>query len=461
MSTTPFPAQFSKGRVIAVALAAVASCTAAGGSYALQATAGHQVVVAQFRDVSPLLVGNDVKLHGVTVGSVAGMTEHDGIASVALDLQPAALPLHQDARATVRPVSLLGERYMDLETGSANAPLLPAGGVIPISQTGQNADLDQLLNTFDDKTGQSLAAFVAVLGEGMRGNGADLDAAGKALAPAMTNTDQFVHVLQQQNSVLNSLIENVEPVTNSLAQDNGKTLDGLINSTTSLMNTTSTNVQALNESLDELPSTLVAARGTLGNLADTAENAGPLLHDIRPTTDKLRDISDELMDFSHDADPALRKTVPLLHKGKRMLEDLRPVAEDLRDAGPDIVDTARALDPTVRQLSHNINDVLNFIRFWALTTNAKDGLTHYFRAHINAGPLSLTGNLPAGPLNPGSASLGGPDIAPQSGQPKNTSPLQSPVAGMLEKSTSKDGGVTGMNQKQESGALGFLMGGDN
>jgi phospholipid/cholesterol/gamma-HCH transport system substrate-binding protein len=461
MNKTPFPGRFSKGRVVATALVALLSCTAAGGTYALQATQNRQVVIAQFRDVSPMLVGNDVKLHGVKVGEVAGMTEHDGIASVALDLGPDALPLHTDAKATVRPVSLLGERYMDLETGSANAPLLPAGGVIPISQTGQNADLDQLLNTFDDKTGQSLAAFVAVLGEGMRGNGADLDAAGKALAPAMTNTDQFVHVLQQQNSVLNSLIENVEPVTNSLAQDNGKTLDGLINSTTSLMNTTSTNVQALNESLDELPSTLVAARGTLGNLADTAENAGPLLHDIRPTTDKLRDISDELVDFSHDADPALRKTVPLLHKGKRMLEDLRPVAEDLRDAGPDIVDTARALDPTVRQLSHNINDVLNFIRFWALTTNAKDGLTHYFRAHINAGPLSLTGNLPAGPLNPGSASLGGPDIAPQSGQPKNTSPLQSPVAGMLEKSTSKDGGVTGMNQKQESGALGFLMGGDN
>ncbi|HEX4221219.1 MAG TPA: MlaD family protein, partial [Pseudonocardiaceae bacterium] len=343
MSTTPFPAQFSKGRVLAVALAAVASCTAAGGSYALQATAGHQVVVAQFRDVSPLLVGNDVKLHGVTVGSVAGMTEHDGIASVALDLQPAALPLHQDARATVRPVSLLGERYMDLDTGTTGAPLLADGGVIPLTQTGQNTDLDQVLNTFDDKTGQSLAAFVAVLGDGVRGNGADLDSAVKALTPAMNQTDQFVKVLQQQNATLNQLIDNVQPVTDSLAQDNGKTLDSLVNSTTSLLNTTSSNDAALNATLDELPGALISARGTLGNLADTAEDAAPLLHDIRPTTDKLVRISHELEDFSDAANPALRKTVPLLHKGRRMLDDARPVAEDLREMGPDLVKTAKGL----------------------------------------------------------------------------------------------------------------------
>src|SRR5262245_54315332 len=112
MSKTPFPGRFSKGRVVATALVALLSCTAAGGTYAIQATQNRQIVVAQFRDVSPMLVGNDVKLHGVKVGEVAGMTEHDGIASVALDLGPDALPLHTDAKATVRPVSLLGERYM-------------------------------------------------------------------------------------------------------------------------------------------------------------------------------------------------------------------------------------------------------------------------------------------------------------------------------------------------------------
>lgn len=455
MRTQPFPATISKIRVAAVALVAIASCTAAGGSYALQATQQHAIVIAEFRDVSPMLVGNDVKLHGVKVGSVADMTEQNGIAKVALDLGPDALPLHSDARATVRPVSLLGERFIDLETGSASAPLLKTGGVIPVTQTGQNTDLDEVLNVFDDKTGQSLAAFVAVLGQGLQGNGANLDAAVKALAPAMTQTDQFVKVLRAQNATLNDLVDNLQPVARSLAQDNGKTMDGLIASTASLLNTTSANVGALDATLQELPGSLEAARATLGNLADTADDTTPLLRSIRPTTDNLTRISDELVDFSRSADPALDKLVPVLDKGTRLLEQAQPVARELHAAGPDLTATAKGLHPIVESLSANIDNVLNFIRYWALTTNGRDGLSHYFRAHITVQPTAVTGNIPGGP---GEANLGGRDPAPDSGQPHRGPNLP---PGLLPPGNTSDGGATGLDPKQESGALGFLLGGDN
>jgi phospholipid/cholesterol/gamma-HCH transport system substrate-binding protein len=456
MSGQPFPMRASKARVVAVALVAIGSCTAGAGSYAVQATQQRAIVVAEFRDASPMLVGNDVKLHGVTVGSVAGMTEENGIAKVALDLGPEALPLHTDARATVRPVSLLGERYMDLDTGTTSAPLLHSGGVIPVSQTGQNTDLDEVLNVFDDRTGQSLAAFVAVLGEGVQGNGANLDAAVKALTPAMTQTDQFVKVLQGQNATLSSLVDNLEPVARSLAQDNGRTMDSLVGSTTSLLNTTSANVQALDATLQELPSSLAATRKTLGNLADTADDTTPLLRSIRPTTDNLKDISDELVHFSRSADPALDKLVPVLNKGTELLETARKPAEDLKAAGPDITATSKGLRPIVEQLDGNIDNVLNFIRYWALTTNGRDGLSHYFRAHLNVEPTAVTGNIPGGP---GNANLGGRDPAPDSGQPVNNGPNL--PTGLLAPDDSGNGSATGLNEKQESGALGFMLGGNN
>ncbi|HEY0576254.1 MAG TPA: MlaD family protein [Pseudonocardia sp.] len=456
MSGQPFPMRVSKARVVAVALVAIGSCTAGAGSYAVQATQQRAIVIAEFRDASPMLVGNDVKLHGVTVGSVAGMTEENGIAKVALDLGPEALPLHTDARATVRPVSLLGERYMDLDTGTTSAPLLQNGGVLPVSQTGQNTDLDEVLNVFDDRTGQSLAAFVAVLGEGVQGNGANLDAAVKALTPAMTQTDQFVKVLQGQNATLSSLVDNLEPVAQSLAQDNGRTMDSLVGSTTSLLNTTSTNVQALDATLQELPSSLAATRKTLGNLADTADDTTPLLRSIRPTTDNLKDISDELVHFSHSADPALDKLVPVLNKGTELLEAARKPSEDLRAAGPDMAATSKGLRPIVEQLDGNIDNVLNFIRYWALTTNGRDGLSHYFRAHLNVEPTAVTGNIPGGP---GNANLGGRDPAPDSGQPVNNGPNL--PTGLLAPDDSGNGSATGLNEKQESGALGFMLGGNN
>jgi phospholipid/cholesterol/gamma-HCH transport system substrate-binding protein len=453
--------RFSKARITAVAAVALVSCTAGAGSYAVGATQDREIVIAEFRDVSPLLVGNDVKLHGVTVGSVASIAEANGIARVALDLGPDALPLHQDATAKVRPVSLLGERYMDLDTGSTDAPLLKTGGVIPVAQTGQNTDLDQVLNTFDDKTGQSLAAFVSVIGGGLEGNGANLDGAVKALAPAMTQTDQFVKVLKNQNAELNSLVDSLTPVAQSLAEDNGRTLDGLVNSTTSLLNTTSTNVAALNDTLQELPSSLQAARSTLGNLADTADNVTPVLRDIRPTTDNLTDISHELSKFSDSADPALDKLAPVLDKGTKLLRELRPVAHELRAAGPHLVDTSRGLRPVVEQLDRNSGDVLNFIRYWALTTNGKDGLSHYFRAHVEVEPTAASGNIPRGLPGGGvgTAGLGGRDPVTDSGGKAGAGP-QVP-AGLLQPKDSDDGSATGLDEKQESGALGFMLGGDN
>ncbi|MBO0877420.1 MAG: MCE family protein [Pseudonocardia sp.] len=434
---------------------AVASCTAAAGSYAVQASEQHQIVIAEFKDVSPLLAGNDIKIHGVKVGEVAGVVEDNGIAKVAMSLGPEALPIHADSRATVRPVSLLGERYLDLDTGTSQAPVLPQGGVIPLSHTGRNTDLDEVLNTFDDPTGQSLAAFVAVLGNGMRGNGANVDAAVQALAPAMTHTDRLVKVLQQQNATLNSLVDSVTPVASSLAEDNGRTMDNLVGSTTSLLGTTSANVAALNASLDELPGSLAAARSTLGHLADTADQTTPLLRDIRPTTDNLTEISEELSDFSDSADPALDKLVPVLNKGTEMLREAEPVAQRLHEMGPDVDTTAQGLRPVVKDLSANVDNVLNFIRFWALTTNGRDGLSHYFRAHLVVEPDAVTGNIPGGP---GTADLGGRDRAPRSGQPVNHGPKV--PTGLLQPGQSPDGGVTGLNPRQESGALGFLLGGD-
>jgi phospholipid/cholesterol/gamma-HCH transport system substrate-binding protein len=233
-------------------------------------------------------------------------------------------------------------------------------------------------------------------------------------------------------------------------------MDSLVGSTTSLLSTTSANVQALDATLAELPSSLAATRKTLGNLADTADDTTPLLRSIRPTTDNLKDISDELVHFSHSADPALDKLVPVLNKGTDLLNSAQGPARDLKAAGPDIASTAKGLRPIVEQLDGNIDNVLNFIRYWALTTNGRDGLSHYFRAHLNVEPTAVTGNIPGGP---GNANLGGRDPAPDSGQPVNNGPNL--PTGLLAPDDSGNGSATGLNEKQESGALGFMLGGNN
>jgi phospholipid/cholesterol/gamma-HCH transport system substrate-binding protein len=467
-----------RARLIAIAVVAIGAVTAASSGMAADQNPSTAIVVAKFADASPLLVGNDVKLLGVKVGSITSMSvDADGQADVGMELDAAALPLHTDAKALVRPVSLLGERYLELDRGSDNAPVLPRGAVIPSSQTGQNTDLDQVLNTVDDPTGQSLAALVTVLGEGAQGNGANIADTIKALAPAMTDTQGLADVLNQQNALVNGLVDKLGPVATALADDKGKTLDGLVSSTQQILNTTAANQQALDSTLAALPATVQTARDTLAQLTGTVASTVPTLQAIKPVTGSLTQISAELQQFAGAAQPALAGANPVLEKAQSLLDEARPVVETLSKSGPDTKALASSLKPIAGELTDNIDGVFAFIKNWALATNGADGLSHYFRAGLVVTPDTVSGAVPGlgsnlgigGSPAPLTKNPGGQPVDPQAPQQPGGGPAGGLLAGggpagilgsLLSPTPSPDGGVTGLTQQQESGVLGFLLGGN-
>ncbi|MFI1112734.1 MlaD family protein [Streptomyces physcomitrii] len=464
---------------MAVVAASAVGLAACGTVASKRPESQERTVVAEFTDASPLLVGNDVDVNGVRVGKITKMKVVNGKARVSFTVSAQALPLHTDAQVQVRPVSLLGERYLELHRGSPDAPELGDGGVLPVSQTSQNTDLDQVLDVVDNQTGDSLAALVTVLGQGMKGNGANTAATIKALAPAMNDTDGLMKILNKQNATLNSLVDNMTPVARALAEDKGKTADRLVDSTVRVLGTTAAREKALRSVLTELPGTLTTAQTTLADLAGVSNEAVPTLRSIRPTVDNLNAISLELEQFSDAADPALAHTQPVLKKAQTLLDAARPVSGELVKDGPPLRSVAKSAKPVVGELSDNIGSVMNFIRGWALATNGADGLGHYFRALVTISPYIATGLLPGGtakdPQDPGdSADKGQGDDkakdkdpaapgAPEPGEP--TTPgsenggLTGLLNGLLPSTASSDGGITGLNPRQESGALQFLLGG--
>ncbi|UUV28632.1 MlaD family protein [Amycolatopsis roodepoortensis] len=467
------PASFRLRGLVVVVVACIGVTAGAMGA-ADRGQPGEITIVAKFVDASPLIPGNEVKVNGVNVGQVAAMTvDSDKHAAVALSLDPSALPVHTDAKVTLKPVSILGERYLDLDRGTPSAPALQDGGVLPVQQTSVYTDLDQVLNTIDDPTGQSLAALVTMLGEGMRGNGSNADATIQALASSMRDTDGLAKILKDQNGLLTSVVDKIEPVAQALATDNGAALDGLLSSAQTATEATAKNRAALETTLKQLPDTLAAARTTLGQLTGTAQATTPVLQSIRPTTDNLSAISDELKKFSESLDPALASAKPVLVKAQGLLDEARPVVDQLKAAGPDLRSAVGAARPIVTDLTSNFGNVLNFIRNWALTTNGRDGVSHYFRAMLVVNPDLLTGlvpglNAPNGAPTPPQQGVpqGGTATPPQDGElplPLPSLPgLTGPggvLGGLLATGQQSDGGVTGLSQQQESGVLQFLIGG--
>lgn len=379
--------------VVALVLLAGALSTAAGDNE------DSKEVVGWFEDVSPLEVGSEIRAAGVKVGEVQSIELQDGRARVVLDVDAAVFPIHEDARLSIRPINLLGENFIELEPGSADKPAL--AGAIPVEQTGNIVTLQGVLDTVDDPTGTALAALVSELGAGVEGNGDEMASAIKALAPAMQNVDRLGDVLRSQNEVLGELLESADPMASAVAGKEGKRLDALVEQTRNLLVALGSEQQGIRDTIAELPATLREARTTLGALDRVASTTGPTLKAARPVTDDLEQIAEEIQDFAVYATPAFASFEGVFAEADKLIQQASPMVAALRKSGPELEGVAEALVPAGDQLlDKHLGDLMAFVRKWALSTNGRDAVSHYFRGVFHVTPASLQALVEGAPIFP-------------------------------------------------------------
>lgn len=409
-------------------------------------------LTAVFADASPLVAGNLVKVDGVPVGEISDIRVDKGKAVVEMELERAALPVHRDATAKVRAMSLLGERYLELDTGSSGRPAMDMPGTIPLKRTSRSVGVDDLLNTLDDPTSASLAALVTTLGEGTAGQGKNIDAALKALEPAVSDTAKLGAVLDEQNDVLAALVDKATPVAKALASGRGDRLDRLVGSTTKMLTALAQQRAELDATIKRLPATLRKAQRTLAVVSGVSKATRGTLRDIRPVTDNLPEISAELRAFADSADPAVASLPAVLRRAEKLLDQAGPVIRDLGPGGKALRSVSASGDRILGKLQPRLTMVLDFVRGWALSTNGGDGISNYFRGVVPTTPQSLL-QAPGVSL-PGAGQGGKRPRTPLPGADGGGLPDLPPLLGGDSES------ATGLSDQQERSLLGQLLGGN-
>jgi len=226
---------------------------------------GRSGYLARFTDVSGLLVGDDVRIAGVRVGSVEAIELVDRrIAQVSFSVDSGQrLPASVTASVLYR--NLIGQRYLALERGVGPVgKALEPGGLIPLERTMPPLNLTVLFN-----------GFTPLL---------------VGLDPAQINRLSFeiVQVLQGQGGTVESLLASTSTLSRDIA-DRDRVIGEVIANLNAVLDTINVRDQqlaALIVQLQRLVSGLAADRkpigeaiGSLGQLADTT--AG-LLSDARP-----------------------------------------------------------------------------------------------------------------------------------------------------------------------------------
>jgi phospholipid/cholesterol/gamma-HCH transport system substrate-binding protein len=102
-------------------------------------------VEARFTNASGLVLGSQVAIAGVPVGSVTGLKLGKDFSAVVEFKLRKDVQLPSDSIASIRGHGLLGDKYISLAAGSAE-DVLPAGG--RLTETESSLDLESLLSRF-------------------------------------------------------------------------------------------------------------------------------------------------------------------------------------------------------------------------------------------------------------------------------------------------------------------------
>jgi len=130
----------------------------------------------RFNDVNGLQTGAQVQLSGVNVGQVEKIVlpeeigEHQLVVHVAIDARYEQR-LREDSEARIRTLGLLGDKYLEITSGSPGAPMLAEDGEISAAAV---TDVDALVASGEDLMQNVLtisAQLTSILGRMERGEG--------------------------------------------------------------------------------------------------------------------------------------------------------------------------------------------------------------------------------------------------------------------------------------------------
>ncbi|MFD7051048.1 MCE family protein [Streptomyces mirabilis] len=292
-------------KVGAVAWAAAGSLLLSGcefnGWYDVQlpggaASDGHAYhVTVEFRDVLDLVPQSAVKVNNVTVGAVEKVELDGWHARVRLRVAD-SVKLPANAVAELRQTSMLGEKYVALSAPTGTAPMgrLGDGDRIPLSRSGRNPEIEEVLS-----------ALSALLNGG-------------GVAQLKTITVELNKALDGRENRVRSLLKELNTFIGGL-DDQRKDI-----------------VHAL-EAVDRLAGRLGKEKKTIAQAVDTMPPALKVLADQRrdltrmlTALSKLGTTGTKVVNASHDDTVA-------------NLKQLRPILQQLNKAGDDLPNSLELL----------------------------------------------------------------------------------------------------------------------
>ena len=307
-------------RLLAIASVLVAAAVLVVFGTGASDDGGHYRVRAIFMNAFSVIPGEDVKIAGVKVGKIESLDvtpDHKAAVVLRID-RPGFDDFRQDAECTIRPQSLIGEKFVECtptQPRPENAQPAPklrkiergAGKgqyLLPVSQTSKPVDLDLVNNTLRLPYRERLTIIINELGTGLAGRGGDLRLAIRNADPALKETDKVLRILADQNRTLANLARDSDVILAPLARDRAR-VASFVTQAKITSQATAERSNALEQDIAKLPAFLRELTPTMQSLGAFADQATPVFTGLGKEAPSINRFIEELGPFSHGGDPGV------------------------------------------------------------------------------------------------------------------------------------------------------------
>jgi ABC-type transporter Mla subunit MlaD len=377
--------------LVVAAVFAVGAKDSGGSGYEIRAI---------FDDVASAVPGEDVKVAGAKVGKIGSMdVTPQKKAAVVLRIDDAGFaPFHDDAHCTIRPQSLIGEKYIECDPGTPSRPELnvikpghPGAGkhLLPLKNTSAPVDLDLVNDTMRLPYRERFAILLTDLGAGFAGRGQDLNALIHRANPALRQTDRVLKQLADENATLKDLASASDRALAPLARDR-RHLGNFIKQANATGEATAAKRADIERSIQQLPETLRQLKPTMQDLGALSDEMTPVLTDLRTAAPSLSRFVLQLGPFSRSATRSLTTLGTATDVGGPVLQRAGPVVKDLKSFAHTALPVSKNLDDLTASLDKTggIEQFMNYIFFQVLAVNGYDEISHYLRAGLIVNPCT-------------------------------------------------------------------------
>src|SRR3954447_9620376 len=351
-------------------------------------------VRAIFDDVASAVPGEDVKIAGAKVGKVGAMdVTPEKKAAVVLEITDSGFsPFHQNAHCTIRPQSLIGEKYVECTPGTPSTPGLnkikdgePGAGqhLLPLSNTSAPVDLDLVNNIMRLPYRERFSIILSELGAGLAGRGGDLNRLIHRANPALRQTDRVLKQLADENVTLKNLASQSDRALAPLARDR-RHLSGFIKNANDVGEATAAQSADIQRGIARLPRFLRELKPTLEDLGQLADEMTPTLADLDRASPSLTRLVLQLGPFSRSATRSLVSLGKTTDVGGPVLQRARPVVKDLKAFAHSAKPVSAKLDALTASLDKTggLEQAMNYVFFQMTAINGFDEISHYLRAAL-------------------------------------------------------------------------------